>query len=96
MNSGRNIMTPLGLLVNGEYGEVVEIRRHRLDGACDLHGHRCRRGQSRVENLGLRVGKNVEMVRNEGYGPVVVKIDESRIAMARGLAMRILIRREES
>jgi ferrous iron transport protein A len=42
--------------------------------------------------MGLRVGKRVEMLRN-GAGPVLVKVDESRIAVGRGVAMRITVRR---
>ena len=69
-------MMPLGLLGEGEIAEVVEAR-----GAAAL----------RAEELGLRAGKRVQMLRNGG-GPVLVKVDESRIAVDRGAAMRIDVR----
>jgi ferrous iron transport protein A len=41
--------------------------------------------------MGLRVGKSVEMLNNGG-GPVLVKVDESRIAVDRGMAMKIMVK----
>lgn len=35
---------------------------------------------------GLRVGKTVEMLTNDG-GPILLRTDESRIAMGRGVAI---------
>jgi ferrous iron transport protein A len=69
-------MMPLGLLGDGEVGEIVGV------GA----------GGSRAEDLGLRIGKRVRMLAN-GAGPVLVKVDESRIAVDRGVAMKINVRR---
>jgi ferrous iron transport protein A len=74
-------MLPLGLLVDGETAEIVGVRGAARE-RCD----------SRAEDMGLRVGKQVEMLRN-GDGPVLVKVDESRIAVDRGVAMRITVRR---
>jgi ferrous iron transport protein A len=58
--------------------------------------HQCckERGKSdvRVEDMGLRIGKKVEILNNGG-GPVLVRVDESRIAVARGIAMKIMVRR---
>lgn len=48
----------------------------------------------RLEDMGLRVGKSVEILNNRG-GPVLVRVDESRIAIARGMAMKILVRRRQ-
>lgn len=59
-------------------------------------GHPCckdkEKSDVRVEDMGLRIGKTVEILNNGG-GPVLVKVDESRIAVARGIAMKILVRR---
>lgn len=73
-------MIPLGLLAEGEAGEIVAGAGAR-DG---LEG-------TRAEDLGLRAGKRVEMPSNGG-GPVLVKVDESRIAVDRRVAMRITVR----
>ena len=47
---------------------------------------------ARAEDMGLRVGKRVVMLAN-GAGPVLVKVDESRIAVDRGVAMKIKVTR---
>lgn len=90
-------MMPLGLLSPGELGEIVTIRAH-LHGSgacCGGCGSSCgdrEKGGARMEDMGLRVGKTVEMLNN-GSGPILLKVDESRIAVDRGLAMKIMVRR---
>jgi len=73
-------MFPLALLTEGECGEIVSV-------AAGADG----RG-SRAEDMGLRVGKRIVMLNN-GNGPVLVKVDESRIAVDRGVALRIKVRK---
>jgi ferrous iron transport protein A len=34
----------------------------------------------------------VEMLNNEGRGPILLKVDESRIAIGRGMAMKIMVK----
>jgi len=79
-------MMPLGLLASGEKAEVVAIQGE---------SHGCRRCtcQCRLENLGLREGKTLEMLNNPGRGPLLVKVDDSRLALGRGVAMKISVRR---
>jgi Fe2+ transport system protein FeoA len=48
-----------------------------------------------LENMGLRPGKQVEMITNSGTGPLVLRVDECRIAMGRGAAMKFYVRRIE-
>jgi len=43
--------------------------------------------------MGLRPGKKIEMITNSGTGPLVLRVDECRIAMGRGEAMKIYVRR---
>jgi ferrous iron transport protein A len=74
-------MMPLGLLGEGEAGEIVRVAA-AAPGSC----------ASRAEDMGLRVGKRVVMLSN-GAGPVLVKVDESRIAVDRGVAMKIKVTR---
>ena len=45
--------------------------------------------------MGLRVGKIIEMLNNEGRGPILLKVDESRIAIGRGMAMKVMVRKTE-
>ena len=100
-------MIPLGLLSPGTSGEITEVRTHSLKGLChcsddESQTGNCRcvagsagvKSEARLEDMGLRVGKNVEMLRNGG-GPVLIRIDESRIAVDRGMAMKIMVRRKE-
>jgi ferrous iron transport protein A len=72
-------MMPLGLLADGECGEIVATGR--VDAVC----------ATRAEDMGLRVGTRVEMLVN-GAGPVLVKVHESRLAVDRSVAMRIKVR----
>jgi ferrous iron transport protein A len=72
-------MMPLGLLGEGQAGEIVAVSGTAGDCA------------SRAEEMGLRIGKRVLMLTNDA-GPVLVRVDESRIAVDRGVAMRIKVR----
>ena len=83
-------MMPLGLLGPGERGEILAIRIQQTPpaGRCCTEREKC---DCRVEDMGLRVGKTVVMLTNGG-GPVLLKVDESRIAVDRGLAMKIMVR----
>jgi ferrous iron transport protein A len=69
----------MGLLADGETAEIVATGA--VDALC----------ATRAEDMGLRVGKRVQMLAN-GAGPVLVKVDESRIAVDRGVAMRVRVR----
>ncbi len=83
-------MAPLGLLSEGEKAEIIEIRTQKV---CS-HGS----GKNQLchaEDMGLRIGKTVEMLNNAGRGSILVKIDESRIALDRGIAMKIMVRRKK-
>ena len=84
---------PLGLVNTGDKAEVVEVTSR---------GRKCLSGKktisqadARIEDIGIRAGKIIEMLNNEGRGPLLLKIDESRIAMARGIAMKIMVRRKD-
>jgi ferrous iron transport protein A len=80
-------MIPLGLLSPGEHGTIAEIRLAQVSGDCCAERSKC---DCRVEDMGLRVGKTVQMLNNGG--PILLKIDESRIAVDRAMAMKIMIR----
>jgi ferrous iron transport protein A len=90
-SGGTPRMLSLGLLSPGEQGEIVAIRPALPPGGGQT---RAAQGELRLEDLGLRVGKLVEMLSN-GSGPILLRVDESRIALARGLAMHIMVRRQQ-
>ena len=73
-------MLLLGLMAEGERGEIVA-------------GRRAGRVDDRAEELGLRAGNVVTVLRNSA-GPLLVKVEESRIALDRAIAMRIEVRRK--
>lgn len=83
-------MAPLGLLSIGEKAEIVEIKGQTGCGTGSSKNQLCH-----AEDMGLRVGKMIEMLNNEGRGPLLLKVDESRIAIGRGMAMKIMVRRKE-
>jgi len=97
------MMSPLALLNEGETGEIVahsEAMGHAHNlccgrcetCACRTLGHRT---SDHISNMGLRPGKQVEMITNSGSGLVVLRVDECRIALGRGAAMKIYVRRNE-
>lgn len=91
-------MFPLGLLSAGERAEVMEIREGSHRGICSHGVHKPDRSDHicRMEDMGLRAGKEVEMLNNEGRGAMLIKIDESRIAIGRGMAMKIMVKKVNS
>ena len=82
-------MAPLGLLSRGDKAEIVEIKGQRGYGQGNGKNQLCH-----AEDMGLRIGKSVEMLSNEGRGPILLKVDESRIAIGRGVAMRIMVEKQ--
>ena len=89
-------MTPMGLLAAGEQAEVLEIKGGELLSPCSKC--KCNRSEcfSRIEDMGLRVGKTVEILNNHRtQGVLLVKVGDSRIALNRGMAMKIMVRRQD-
>lgn len=85
----REMLLPLALLAPGEKGWIAQLR----GGGDTAYQHQGAEGAQRLEELGLRIGKSVEML-SCGAGPILLRVDESRIALARGLAMKIMVRRQ--
>jgi len=89
-------MMPLALLSPGERGEIVQVtikveENKACCGQCSGERHN---GEHRIEEMGLRAGKTIEMLSN-GAGPLLLRVDESRIAISRGMAMKIKVRRAQ-
>lgn len=84
-------MIPLDLLSPGELGEIVAIRPHNSPASAQCSAER-EKERYRLEEIGLRIGKSVRVLNNDG-GTLLVKVDdEARIAVDRGLAMKIMLR----
>ena len=72
--------TPLAQLSVEERGTVAE-----------LHGGR--HFVSRLATLGFTPGAELVVVQNFGRGPLIVRVRDTRIALGRGEAERIYVRR---
>ena len=90
-------MMPLELLTPGERGEIMEVRHcGGCGGGCHGHGgHEHKHGSNthkatgtRAEEMGLRVGKTVEVLKNDG-NLLLLLVDEARIAIDRRMARTI-------
>jgi ferrous iron transport protein A len=77
-----NSTIPLTRLNTDQQGAVVE-----------LHGGRG--FVSRLATLGFTPGVPLKMVQNFGFGPIIVLVRDTRIALGRGEASKILVRRRD-
>ncbi|NJD37777.1 MAG: ferrous iron transport protein A [Geobacter sp.] len=95
-------MMPLELLTPGEKGEILEIKHcGGCGGGCHSHHHHGHDHHShhhqkkatatRAEEMGLRVGKQVEMLKNDG-NLLLLLVDEARIAIDRRMARSIKVK----
>lgn len=75
-----NQTVPLHALHTGERGVVVEMQ-----GGRGLLG--------RMTSLGFTPGVEVTMVQNFGRGPLIARVRDVRVALGRGEAGRIHVRR---
>lgn len=50
-------------------------------------------GQKRhLRSMGLREGKNIRIVTKQpAKGPIIVEVDRNKIAIGRGMAVRVLV-----
>jgi len=71
-------VTTLSTLRPGETGQVHELAGGR--------GFVCR-----LAALGLTPGARIKMVQNFGHGPLIVLVRETRLALGRGEAMKVLV-----
>jgi ferrous iron transport protein A len=79
-NMSSENVTCLSNLAPGEVGTVVD-----LGGERDV--------VSRLAALGLTPGGEVAVVQNFGHGPVIVLARNTRIALGRGEAMKVQVRK---
>jgi ferrous iron transport protein A len=70
----------LGAVPNGE---SVQIRA--VQGGFSL--------LSRLASLGFTIGAHLRVIQNCGHGPILVSVRDTRVALGRGEAMKILVER---
>ena len=75
-------MIPLGLLNDGDLAEISHVRGGR---GVNL----------RVNELGFYPGSCIKIIRNIKAGPVLVELKGCRIAIGRGIAMKIFCKMVE-
>ncbi|MGD1995976.1 MAG: FeoA family protein [Anaerolineae bacterium] len=79
--AGQSEAVPLTALSPGEHGVVVQ-----LAGGRGLLG--------RMATLGFTPGADVTIVQNFGRGPLIARVRDARIALGRGEANKVYVRRE--
>lgn len=101
-------MVPLNQLNEGDFGEIVEIndcckKRHRKGQCGYKQGWRKRffsrsevYNHSRMADLGLRIGKKIQLIHKAKQGPLLVRVGESRIAVGQQMAANIFIKGENN
>ena len=47
---------------------------------------------SRLASLGFTPGAQLRVIRNHGHGPIIVSLRDTRVALGRGEAKKILIK----
>lgn len=50
---------------------------------------------SRLAGMGISVGCQIEMLQNPVHGPLLVRVRDTRIALGRGEASKIVVRKSE-
>ena len=71
---------PLGAMRTGEHGVVIEMAGGR--------------GMlSRMASLGFTPGAEITIVQNYGRGPLIALVRDARIALGRGEASKIQVRK---
>ncbi len=70
---------PLSRAKAGKTMEIVDL----------IGGDRATR---RLLEMGLYAGAGIEVISGRGFGPIVLKLAGTRLALGRGLAKKILVR----
>lgn len=73
-------ITDLGSVRNGEFAQIYNLRG----------GHGI---LSRLAALGFTPGARLQVVQNYGRGPIIVSLRDTRVALGRGEARHILVKR---
>ena len=71
-------LMPLAFLGEGESGRVVEVRAGR--------------GLTRrLLAMGIAPGMKVRVLKSSGLGPILIEVGQTRVALGRGIAMKIIV-----
>ena len=78
-----NHTVPLSALKTGELATVVEV-----EGGHGFIG--------RMVALGFTPGSTVDVIRNPGFGPIIVRVLDTQIALGHGQASKVAVLRPAS
>ena len=87
-------MLSLSLLHNGDRAEVVDVAFSLTDNHTKKNPIDGRMLENRIESIGIRIGKTIEVLNKRKSGPMVIKIDDFRVVVGRDLARNIKVRRK--
>jgi len=75
----------------GERGKILSI--DECHGLRRRHGKgRCHGTKRNLQTLGIREGKSVEVhTRQPMGGPIIIKIDNMKLTLGRGMARKIMV-----
>ncbi len=54
-----------------------------------IHGRQCMR--KRLADLGLNLGATLRVMQCDVYGPLIISVKDSRLALRRGIACKIMV-----
>jgi len=80
-SSASSDVIPLSALPSGAQGVVVDM--------CGGRGILCR-----MTSLGFTPGAEIQVLQNYGRGPIIARVRDARIALGRGEARHIQVRRD--
>ncbi len=72
---------PLGFLQAGQQAVVKEVQD-------------CRNLKRRLMQMGLIQGTKVRMIKNDLGGPLIISIGDCRLAIGRGMSLKIIVEKE--
>ena len=72
------------------YLPLSKVKPGRTMEVVDLIGGE--RSTQRLLEMGLYAGASVEVIAGRGWGPVVLRLAGSRLALGRGMANKIIVR----
>ena len=78
MNQNNNSLIPLFMLSEGKTARIAYIHG----------GHGIRK---RLADIGIIPGKNIGIAHGTGHGPCIVKVNETKIMLSRGMLHKILV-----
>ena len=76
-------MMPLAMAAPGEEVRLVAFATHAFHG-----GQRLRK---RLADLGLNLGMTVRVLQHDSQGPLLLAVRDSRLAIGRGMALKIMV-----